>query len=214
VIKSATNGTIADGQSLVSIVDDDGDIVAPQIASKADVVVEVKMSGTATIVVSFANPSAIDNVDGMLATTCSPTSGSKFPYGRTIVNCTAEDRAGNIGSTKFGVVVRLPTIAGAVFAFGDTQALPLTEVRPGQDVEVRVNAGAFTPRAKVQLTFIDTTGRAYDLRAAKAEEDGSFRLRAQIPGGVALGPGQMLAQSNREEGDEYDRAWALMVAAR
>jgi len=213
VIKSATNATIADAQSLVSIVDDDSDTVAPKVASKADVIVEVKMSLTATIVVSCVNPSVVDNVDGGLATTCTPPSGSKFPYGRTTVNCTAEDRAGNLGSTTFGVVVRLPTIGGAVFPADGTTS-PLTEVHPGQDVEVRVNAGAFTPRAKVQLTFIDSSSRAYDLHVFKAGNDGSFQLRAEIPGGAAPGLGQMLAQSNRDNGDEYDRAWTLLVVPR
>ena len=34
-----------------------------------------------------------------------------------------------------------PTVAGAVFAFDDPQGAALTQVHPGQDVEVHVNAG-------------------------------------------------------------------------
>ena len=66
----------------------------------------------------------------------------------------------------------------------------------------------------MQLTFIDSTGRAYELHTFKAASDGSFQLRAEIPGGAALGLGQMLAQSNRDNGDEYDRAWTLLVVPR
>lgn len=38
---------------------------------------------------------AIDNVDGAVAVTCAPKSGSTFPMGATTVTCSAADKKGN-----------------------------------------------------------------------------------------------------------------------
>jgi hypothetical protein len=38
---------------------------------------------------------SVDNVDGALAVTCKPLSGSTFAVGATTVTCNAEDKAGN-----------------------------------------------------------------------------------------------------------------------
>jgi hypothetical protein len=48
---------------------------------------------------------ANDTVDGAVATTCAPASGSMFPVGDTQVNCTATDKAGNPASGSFVVTV-------------------------------------------------------------------------------------------------------------
>lgn len=50
--------------------------------------------------------SATDNVDGSLTATCTPASGSGFPFGSTTVTCTAKDAAGNTGSDSFVVTVQ------------------------------------------------------------------------------------------------------------
>jgi hypothetical protein len=46
-----------------------------------------------------------DVVDGALAPTCTPPSGSFFPVGTTTVTCTATDAAGNTGSGSFELTV-------------------------------------------------------------------------------------------------------------
>jgi hypothetical protein len=51
--------------------------------------------------------SATDIVDGAVAVTCSPASGTTFPVGATTVNCTAADRRGNATSASFGVTIVL-----------------------------------------------------------------------------------------------------------
>ena len=51
--------------------------------------------------------SATDVVDGAVAVTCSPASGTTFPVGATTVTCTAADRRGNATSASFGVTIVL-----------------------------------------------------------------------------------------------------------
>ncbi|MFI9585450.1 HYR domain-containing protein [Streptomyces sp. NPDC052236] len=57
---------------------------------------------------------AEDNIDGEVYVTCTPPSGAGFPVGRTIVTCTATDRAGNTGRDT------------AVFTVTDTTAPVVT----------------------------------------------------------------------------------------
>ena len=52
------------------------------------------------------NASATDIVDGILPTSCNPKSGSMFALGQTRVECTANDKAGNIGKAEFVITVR------------------------------------------------------------------------------------------------------------
>lgn len=51
--------------------------------------------------------SAADIVDGTVAVTCAPASGTTFPVGTTTVTCTAADRRGNATSASFGVTIVL-----------------------------------------------------------------------------------------------------------
>jgi hypothetical protein len=56
-------------------------------------------------VTTWPEPSAHDEVDGPVAVTCAPASGSVFPVGTTIVTCSAVDSAGNRGTDRFTVTV-------------------------------------------------------------------------------------------------------------
>jgi hypothetical protein len=201
---------IADAQAVVTIVDDDLDTRPPVVPSKPDVIVEVRMSPSSTTVVSFANPIARDDRDGNIDTTCTPPSGTRFGYGSTRVTCTAEDRAGNVGTGSFFVVVQLPTVAGAVFGASDPAGPPLTQVHPGDHVVVRVNPGAFEPRAKITLTFVDSAGQTYMMRSDHASADGSLDTFAVIPERAGPGQGQLFAHSEGS-GPSFDRTWLLMV---
>jgi hypothetical protein len=51
------------------------------------------------------NASASDAVEGMLAVTCTPRSGSLFPFGQTTVTCRAADGQGNNATRSFVVTV-------------------------------------------------------------------------------------------------------------
>jgi hypothetical protein len=48
---------------------------------------------------------AVDAVDGPVAVTCTPPSGSLFPFGTTTVTCEAQDAAGNLSSGDFTVTI-------------------------------------------------------------------------------------------------------------
>ncbi len=65
-------------------------------------------------VANFA-ASAQDIVDGSIAPTCSPPSGSTFPIGVTTVTCSATDASNNTGTASFTVTVentvQVPTVA-------------------------------------------------------------------------------------------------------
>ena len=56
-------------------------------------------------VVRYQPATATDKVDGALTPTCSPQSGSGFPFGKTVVTCTVTDSAGNQVSKSFTVAV-------------------------------------------------------------------------------------------------------------
>jgi hypothetical protein len=75
----------------------------------------VEANGPAGSIVTFATPTATDNLDGPLAlVNCSPASGTLFSLGPHSVTCSATDAHSNVGSASFriNVVDRTPpTIA-------------------------------------------------------------------------------------------------------
>ena len=79
------------------------DITAPQFTLPPDMTLEA--TSLAGAVATFA-ASATDNVDGAIAVTCAPPSGSTFSIGTTAVNCSATDAAGNTANGSFNVTVR------------------------------------------------------------------------------------------------------------
>jgi hypothetical protein len=72
------------------------DMTAPATSAKGAV---VKFSASAT-----------DLVDGSVRVTCTPASGSTFPFGTTTVSCSAKDNAGNSASGSFKVTVPMVTV--------------------------------------------------------------------------------------------------------
>jgi hypothetical protein len=80
------------------------DTTPPVVTVPADMTVDAASpSGTP---VSFT-ASATDNVDGALAPTCAPPSGSTFAIGTATVTCSATDAHGNTASASFAVTVVL-----------------------------------------------------------------------------------------------------------
>src|SRR5439155_8889190 len=71
------------------------DTTAPVITVPSDVTVEATRAAGATFTYTAT---ASDVVDGTVAVTCTPASGSTFPFGPTRVNCTATDTHGNNSS--------------------------------------------------------------------------------------------------------------------
>ena len=79
------------------------DTTAPELTLPANQVVEA--TAKAGTPVSFA-ATAKDIVDGNLAVTCAPASGSEFPLGGTTVECSATDAHGNKATGSFSVTVQ------------------------------------------------------------------------------------------------------------
>ena len=61
--------------------------------------------GQCSAVVNYPAASAMDNCSGPLTPVCTPPSGSTFPKGITLVNCTVQDAAMNSASCGFTVTV-------------------------------------------------------------------------------------------------------------
>jgi hypothetical protein len=79
------------------------DTTPPTVTPPAPVTAEATGPGGATV--SYGAASASDLVDGSVAASCTPTSGSTFPLGSTTVTCTATDSHGNTGSATTTVLV-------------------------------------------------------------------------------------------------------------
>ena len=77
------------------------DVVSP-VLSLGDVTREATGSGGATVLFIAT---ATDNVDGTVPVTCFPASGSTFPLGTRLVDCSATDAAGNTATGRFSVTI-------------------------------------------------------------------------------------------------------------
>ncbi len=60
-------------------------------------------SASGAVVNYTATPS---DAVGVTSSSCTPASGSTFAIGTTVVNCTAQDAAGNVGNASFNVTVQ------------------------------------------------------------------------------------------------------------
>ena len=74
------------------------DTTPPALTLPANITTEATGPGGATVSFSV---SASDLVDGVILPSCSPTSGSMFAIGTTVVNCSAIDAHGSVGSGSF-----------------------------------------------------------------------------------------------------------------
>ena len=103
------------------------DTTAPTITAPANIMIEA--TSAAGAVVTYPDATAEDEVDGVIAASCEPASGSTFALGTTTVNCTATDAAGNSSSATFTIRVQ------------DTTA-PSLSSSPDVNVEATSAAGA------------------------------------------------------------------------
>ncbi len=102
------------------------DTTPPSLTGVPAVIANVEATGgnPDAAIATWAAPSASDIVDGDVAVSCSPASGSFFPLGLTIVSCSASDAAGNTASQTFNVTV-VDTTAPLIDA-ASVPASPLT----------------------------------------------------------------------------------------
>lgn len=80
------------------------DDVSPEILIPSDI---VKITSDPNGLAVDFTVKAIDNLDGILTPTCTPLSGSIFPPGNTVVNCSVKDSSGNITEKSFIVTIDL-----------------------------------------------------------------------------------------------------------
>jgi hypothetical protein len=97
---TATNAVGSDAGSFKVTV---RDTTAPTLTLPADITAEA--TGPNGAVVAFA-AWGTDAVNGLIAATCTPASGSVFALGTTAVSCMVSDLSGNTASGAFNVTVR------------------------------------------------------------------------------------------------------------
>lgn len=100
------------------------DTTAPRLALPATLSISATGPNGASVSYTAA---ATDTVDGTLAPSCSPRSGSLFPLGSNTVTCRVTDARGNQSTGTFNVVVRdtnAPVLAlpGVITAEAETSA--------------------------------------------------------------------------------------------
>ena len=112
------------------------DTTAPTIAFHADVTaIATSASGA---IVTYTLPTASDLVDGTVAVTCLPASGTQFALGSTTVTCTATDSHGNTSHSTFKVIVSF-NFTGF---FKPIDNLPIINVvKAGQAIPVKFSLG-------------------------------------------------------------------------
>lgn len=93
------HGNAATSQFSVGVFDSS----APTITASPDQTVEATSNLGA--VVTFATPTASDDVDASITVSCLPASGSQFVLGTTTVTCSATDSASNSSASHFDVGV-------------------------------------------------------------------------------------------------------------
>jgi murein DD-endopeptidase MepM/ murein hydrolase activator NlpD len=79
------------------------DTKPPVITQPQDLLVAAVNASGATV--SYLLPDANDNVDGNVPVSCSPAPNSLFPLGQSLVECQAQDAAGNIATVSFAITV-------------------------------------------------------------------------------------------------------------
>jgi hypothetical protein len=95
---SDLSGNVANGSFAVRV----RDTTAPTLSLPAEVRGEA--TSAAGAVLTFT-ATATDIVDGNVPVTCNPASGSTFPLGTTVVQCTATDTRDNIAQGSFNAIV-------------------------------------------------------------------------------------------------------------
>lgn len=81
------------------------DLTPPTISGAANKTVLVARSARKAPSVRF-RVAAVDAVDGPVAVSCKPRSGSRFKVGTTLVNCSATDKSANAATASFSVAVK------------------------------------------------------------------------------------------------------------
>ena len=122
-------GNRAMGTFAVAVVDTTG----PRVSVPGNIT--AGPTGISGAAVSYSGELASDAVDGSVPVSCTPASGSTFPFGTTTVLCTSRDSRGNTGSGTFTVTVAPLTFVG--FSSPVDNAPAVNTVKNGATVPVK-----------------------------------------------------------------------------
>jgi trimeric autotransporter adhesin len=141
---------------------DDIDTAPPVFTATPSSITAATAPGATTAVVTFATPTAIDNILPPTVS-CSPASGSALPVGVTTVTCTATDRAGLHATTTFAVTVTAtPATDGDGGGGGGSTSVTdyvplvparLVDTRPEQHTTDNILAGGGLQLGGITLTM-------------------------------------------------------------
>ncbi len=116
---------LTDSESVtITVLDASPDTTAPTWSNVNSV--NAQATSTAGALVTFTKPTATDDIDGNLAVTCNPASGSNFAVGTSTVTCTAVDSSNNHATTTFSVIVSPKTAAPVISSAATTVASTTT----------------------------------------------------------------------------------------
>jgi hypothetical protein len=165
----ATTVTCPSGTFTVTVVD----TTPPALSVPADITAVA--TGPTGAIVTY-DVTASDLVDGSVAVSCSPPSGSMFVLGTTTVNCSASDSRSNSASASFRVivlteppdptdpddiVVEATSAAGAVVTFdlgNDETGRPITCTPPsGSTFALGATTVQCSGSISFTITVVDTT---------------------------------------------------------
>jgi hypothetical protein len=119
--------------------------------------------------------SATDNVDGVVAATCSPESGSIFAVGATTVTCSATDAAGNTGTATFVVTVRPFVVSFA--RFKAEIEIEDDEVELKAFFRLGETSDGIQPKAEAVTVRVGTFEMTIPAGSFRNDGDGRFRAR-------------------------------------
>jgi hypothetical protein len=165
---------------VVDLQESQQDIGAPTLNVPGNIDAEAMFASGAEVTFTV---SAIDDVDGEVAVTCSHESGAIFPIGVTTVECSAVDAAGNIATDAFSVAV-FDTTAPAIASVTPSKTHlwpPNQELVP---VTFAVSSTDAVSAPSCQIGVTDTSQQASDPTDMFRDGPLSMRLRAERETGV------------------------------
>ncbi len=131
------------------------DTTAPDITGMpSNIIAEATGPGGAQV--SWQAPTANDAVDGAVNVSCSPASGTIFPLGTTLVDCSAQDSRSNSDTETFMVSV-LYDFEG-FFKPVDNPDVATNSVRAGSAVPVKFTLGG---DMGLDVFYVEANGSTY-----------------------------------------------------
>jgi flagellar hook assembly protein FlgD/PKD repeat protein/lysophospholipase L1-like esterase len=183
------HGAEASSTQEVTVTGTGGDSTPPALRDvPADRAAEA--TGPSGATVAFTAPTATDDVDGTVAVTCAPASGTTFAIGTTTVTCSAHDAAGNEAKASFDVSVRdttAPALRGVPSDISatapDSRGAVVTYALPGAtdavDGDVPVTC---VPASGTTFAIGETTVRCTASDARGNSASASFGVHVAPPG--------------------------------